>query len=110
MFDGGDAVAVGSYRQPLFPHVTVPHRGETSSVGGKDRRKMSSMNTLQQPVCLGFGYIALPASFEDGDVVLLSIPRLEVNTGLQAVLFEGLQDHTFGIDFCGGESGKQMYS
>lgn len=63
---------------------------------------MSSMNTSHQSIfCLCFECIALPASFKDGNVVFLSAPRLEVNATLEPVLFEGLQDHTFGIDLCG---------
>lgn len=61
------------------------------------------MNTSHNPFCICTKCIALPASFKDGDVILLSVPGLEVNTALQPVLFEGLQDHTFGIDLCGGE-------
>lgn len=30
VFDGGDTVAVGADGQPLLPHVTVSHRGETA--------------------------------------------------------------------------------
>lgn len=46
----------------------------------------------------------LPASFENGDVVILSWPRFEVNARLQPILFKGLQDHTLGIDVCWKES------
>lgn len=31
VFDGGDAVAVGTDGQPLLPHAPVPHRGEAAS-------------------------------------------------------------------------------
>lgn len=46
---------------------------------------------------------APPASFKDGNVVFFSAPSLEVDAGLEPVLLEGLQDHTFGIDLCGGD-------
>lgn len=46
---------------------------------------------------------APPASFKDGNVVFFSAPRLVVDAGLEPVLLEGLQDHTFGIDLCGGD-------
>lgn len=34
VFDGGDAVAVGPDGEPLLPHASVPHRGETAKVKG----------------------------------------------------------------------------
>lgn len=46
------------------------------------------------------GPLALPAPFKDGNVVCFSAPRLEVDAGLEPVLLEGLQDHTFCIDLC----------
>lgn len=45
-------------------------------------------------------FLFLPTPFKDGDVVFLSAPRLEVDAGLEPVLLEGLQNHTFGIDLC----------
>lgn len=38
-----------------------------------------------------------PAAFEHGDVVGLSVPRREVDAGLQSVLVKGLQDHSLCI-------------
>lgn len=58
----------------------------------------STFNHAIKNVAVGF---VSPASFEDGNVVGFSAPRFEVDAGLEPVLLEGLEDHTFGIDFCG---------
>lgn len=42
----------------------------------------------------------LPIAFKDGNIIRFSTPRLEVDAALEAILLEGLHDHTFGIDLC----------
>lgn len=51
---------------------------------------------------------ALPAPFKDGNVVCFPTPRLEVDAGLESVLLEGLQNHTFCIDLCREDDKTKM--
>lgn len=48
VFDGGDAVAVGTDGQPLLPDMPVSHRGEAASPGGKKTHNVKSSNKTQQ--------------------------------------------------------------
>lgn len=44
--------------------------------------------------------MVLPIAFKDRNIVCFSAPRLKVDAALEAILLEGLQDHTFGVDLC----------
>lgn len=112
MFNGGNAVTVSANGQSLFPNSTISHGGETSvrteshwsiSVTVITHTLIPEKETISTSFSTHYKkhvIPALPAPFKDGNVICFSVPRLEVNAGLEPVLLKGLQNNTFCIDLC----------